>query len=366
MAATLPVTQRRNFGNTTLTSHSLKELGWNNHFQSQLTADELELQPARVLAVHRDALEIASHNFEGRTGPSAPNDEGEQTATVGDWVLVDQARERVQRVLERRSLFKRKRAGTGRGVQLIAANVDTLLIATSANHEFNAARLERYLALAIEAAVSPLILLTKADLADDVSTFLSEARSLYPGIVAEAMDARDPACFSKLSSWFGKGQTLALVGSSGVGKSTIVNTMLGNNELQTHDVRHHDSHGRHTTTGRFMHALPSGAWLIDTPGMRELQIMDAQTGVTEIFADIVDLQSQCKFSDCTHENEPGCAVRDALESGSIGSDRLKRYRKLQREVRRNSDSIAQAHKRSQKFGQMQKRVITEKLGRRER
>lgn len=348
-----------------MNNFKLQQLGWNAHFQAQLTEEELAFTAARVFAVHRDALEVRAPSFDGRATPPRADDDGTPAATVGDWLLLDETRKRVHRVLERKSLFRRKRAGTERGIQLLAANVDTLLIVTSANHEFNIARLERYLALATEAEVTPVVLITKADLAEDIAPYLEQARKLLPHLIVEAIDARSPRILELLAPLFSKGQTIALLGSSGVGKSTIVNTLRGEDLLDTQAVREHDARGRHTTTGRTMHLLPSGAWLVDTPGMRELQIVNADTGVQEVFADIVDLSGQCKFSNCTHEQEPNCAVRAAIEAGTLEPDRLKRFRKLKREESHNSVSIAEAHARNQKFGRMAKQTFAEKLKRRE-
>lgn len=342
---------------------SLKDFGWSQFFQSQLTEAEFDFRPARVMAVHRDALEVASPSFEGRVLPPRAEDD-EDHATVGDWLLLDQG-QRVVRVLPRRSLFKRKSAGTGRRVQLIAANVDTLFIVTSANADFNIARLERYLALAVETEVTPVVVITKADLTDDVQPYLAKARRLLPGLIVEAFDARTDEAAKCLVPWAGRGQTLALVGSSGVGKSTIVNSLSGESVQETRDIREDDARGRHTTTGRSLHRLKTGAWLMDTPGMRILKLVDAADGIDELFDDVTAIAGTCRFRDCTHGEEPGCAVTAAIAGGALDEGRLKRYQKLQREERRNSESIAEAHARSQKFGRLAKRSFADKLKRRE-
>jgi len=349
----------------TLNSFTLQQLGWNAHFQSQLTEHEMALRPARVFAVHRDALDVRSAGFDGRATPPMADDEGTPAATIGDWLLLDETDKRVHRVLDRKSLFRRKRAGTDRGIQLLAANVDTLLIVTSANQDFNIARLERYLALATEAAVTPVVLITKSDLVDDIAPYIEQTRKLLPHLLVEAIDARSRDILDVLSPLFSKGQTIALLGSSGVGKSTIVNTLQDDAQQATQAVRDHDARGRHTTTGRSMHLLPSGAWLVDSPGMRELQIVNVETGVKEVFADILDIAALCKFSNCTHENEPHCAIKAAIADGTLDAARLKRFTKLQREESRNSVSLAEAHARSQKFGRMAKQIFANKLKQRE-
>jgi ribosome biogenesis GTPase len=343
----------------------LAALGWSQHFTTQLDTDDLRaLVPARVLAVHRDGLDVAAPGLQARV-PQLDAEDEEDRATVGDFVLLDRAG-RPRHLLGRKSLFKRKAAGTGRRVQLIAANVDTLLVVSSCNQDFNVARLERYLALAREAGVVPVVVLTKADLAEDAGDYGGVAARLLPGLLVETLDARDPAAVARLAPWCGKGQTVALVGSSGVGKSTLVNTLTGSDGQAVAGIREDDARGRHTTTGRSMHRLASGGWLIDTPGMRELQLADVGTGIGEVFADIEDLGRACRFADCRHEGEPGCAVEAAIVDGSLEPERLRRYRKLVDEDARNSATIHERRVRDRAFGRMAKEAIRAKNARRDR
>jgi ribosome biogenesis GTPase / thiamine phosphate phosphatase len=342
----------------------LAAFGWSNHYHSQLDAAELDAcVPARVVAVHRNRLEVASPAFQESVPPYSADDTEESAATVGDWLLLDRNTRMPRRLLERKSLFKRKAAGLAQCIQLIAANVDTLFVTTSCNDEFNVARLERYLALAAQAGVMPVIVLTKADLADDAGVYSSKAARLMPGLVVERLDARDPASCEVLHPWCASGQTVALVGSSGVGKSTLVNTLLTEAAQPTAGIREHDAHGRHTTTGRSLHRLNAGGWLLDTPGMRELQLANADEGIGDVFADIVALARECRFSDCRHETEPGCAIRAALDDGRIEAERLRRYRKLAAEDARNSQSLRERRARARDFGRMVRRIVEEKEGR---
>ncbi|MCW5716668.1 MAG: ribosome small subunit-dependent GTPase A [Bauldia sp.] len=340
----------------------LAAFGWSQHFQAQL-GDDAGLVPARVAVVHRNGVDIVAPGFEARATLRPWGEE--EMPTIGDWVLVDPAILRVERVLTRRSLFKRKAAGTAHRIQLLAANVDTVLVVSSCNHDFNLARIERYLALAREAEVEPVVVLTKADTTEDAASYAAEAARLAAGLMVETCDARDPAILERLGPWLRPGQTIVLMGSSGVGKSTLVNTLMGTGAIATAPIREHDSHGRHTTTGRSLHRMATGAWLIDTPGIRELQLTDAEEGIDGVFADIVELQTRCRFHDCRHETEPGCAVRAAIEDGTLDPDRLYRFQKLKREEALNSATLAQRHAASRAFGKHARAVIAAKQKRRD-
>jgi len=336
--------------------HSLQSLGWRPFFQSQVDID-CGWTPARVQKVHRGRIQVAHAGGVATivlSGKSASLD-----ITVGDWVLVDLDGPQVKECLERFGLFQRKAAGTGGDTQLIAANVDTLFIVTSANRDFNIARLERYLAIAHDAGAYPVVVISKADTVDSVDEYVAAAKRLSPGLLVEAVDARKIDSVAVLRPWCETGNTVALLGSSGVGKSTLINT-LANTEIATRSAREDDQRGRHTTTGRSMHRLPAGGWLIDTPGMRELQLVDVGDALNEVFGDIADLAQRCRFADCLHATEPGCAVRLAIEQGELDADRLQRFQKLQSEDRRNSESVAERRSRDRFFGKMYRAVQSDK------
>lgn len=340
----------------------LKDLGWSAFFQAQLDPDDLAAAtPVRVMAVHRNGLVVEGPGVDQLIPPFVSDASDQATvATVGDWVLVDHDTFRPTRLLDRMSLFKRRSAGTGRMLQLIAANVDTLFIVTSCNQDFNVARLERYLALAREAEVMPVVVLTKADLMDTPEDFVGAAAKLLPGLTVDAVDARDPQNVAALEAWCGAGQTVALVGSSGVGKSTLINTLTGLGRIATQGVREDDDKGRHTTSARALHKLPTGGWLLDTPGMRELQLTDVKSGLDEVFTDVVDLAKACRFTNCSHETESGCAVLAAIESGELDEQRLKRWKKLIAEEARNTETLAERRARDRAFGKMIKGVMKSK------
>jgi ribosome biogenesis GTPase len=336
--------------------NTLELLGWRNIFATQLDTDTT-LVPARVMAVHRGRIDVQGDEID--TSVALSGNSAELQITVGDWVLLDPDGPRVVRLLDRFGVFKRGAAGTSHTVQLIAANVDTLFIVTSANRDFNIARLERYLAIAQEAGAFPVIVITKSDMVDSVDDFVMNASRLTPGLLVEALDARNRDDVETLRPWCGPGQTVALLGSSGVGKSTLINTLAGVQQ-DTRDIREDDQRGRHTTTGRSMHRLPQGGWLIDTPGMRELQLVDVGDALDGVFGDIVAIAESCRFSDCRHEAEPGCAVLAAIDDGRLDAGRLKRFRKLLAEDRRNTETIAERRARDRSLGQLYKSILSDK------
>jgi ribosome biogenesis GTPase / thiamine phosphate phosphatase len=335
---------------------ALATLGWRQHFQSQVDPDSTDT-PARIMSVHRGRVEIAQES--GHTSIELHGNSATLGLTVGDWVLLDAEKSQITTRLQPFALFQRRAAGTAGDVQAIAANVDTLFVVTSANRDFNVARLERYLAIAHDAGAFPVIVITKKDLAESPQDYVWAAGKLSAGILVEALDARDQDQVAVLRTWCREGQTVALLGSSGVGKSTIINTLSGSDQ-HTSAAREDDQRGRHTTTSRSMHLLPDGGWLIDTPGMRELQLVDVGDALDDVFSDVAALAGQCRFTDCGHESEPGCAVQKAIANDTLDPERLRRYQKLQREDRRNTESIAERRSRDKHFGKMIKSVLGEK------
>lgn len=310
-----------------------EQLGWDSFFEDQLAAGEAALRRLRIDTVHRARLTGLMHS--GQCDIDLPARTGTGDFAVGDWVLADPLTGMLHRRLDRRTLLQRAAEGR-KPAQLVAANVDTLFIVASCNADFNLARLERYLAFANDAGTDPVVVLTKADVADDIQNFEQQAAGLQRGLAVLAINARSADAVRALQPWCGAGSTVAIVGSSGVGKSTLVNTLVASQSQQaqqTGSVRESDAKGRHTTTARSLHAMASGGWVIDTPGVRSLHMKDLGQGLDILFAEITELAPSCKFRNCTHDHEPGCAVLAAVAAGVLDPDRLARWRKLQTESR---------------------------------
>ena len=312
----------------------LRALGWSKYFADQATSAALsKTPPVRITQVHRNTLHIQGVDLD----MIIPGLHG---VTVGDWLLFDADTPRNSQLLSRKSLIKRRAPGHDRKEQLIAANLDTAFVVTSCNNDFSLARLERYVAMAHEAGVTPVIILSKIDLTTEASDFAAQAQSISPQLSVVCLDARSPEAIELLSPWCQAGQTVAFLGSSGVGKSTLTNSLAGNEAIATQDVRASDDKGRHTTTGRQLHILPSGCAVLDTPGMREIQLTDVSVGLEETFADLHALKQNCRFNDCAHKTEPGCAVQAAVASGEVDVLRLQRWLKLVAEDAENTKFLA--------------------------
>ncbi|WP_211745849.1 ribosome small subunit-dependent GTPase A [Paenibacillus sp. Marseille-Q4541] len=285
--------------------------------------------------------------------------EGESKPGVGDFIVItshgaeDDAR--VHAVLERSSVIARQAAGFETKEQIIASNVNTLFIVCALNGDYNVSRLERYLILAWNSGANPVIVLSKSDLCDDIESRLAETQSIAPGVPVFAVSARLGLGREQLEKYACSGQTVALTGSSGCGKSTIINWLTGREDQMTQEVREDDSRGRHTTTHRELFLLPDGGVIIDTPGMRELSIWDDGDGVSRTFDDIEQLAKQCFFDDCQHGQEKGCAVREAIDEGKMDPSRLINYQKMQREIAYQLRKEAVASKKNSKIAKNEPR-----------
>jgi ribosome biogenesis GTPase len=340
------------------TPATLADLGWTHFFQQQLSLEEWEATtPVRVFGLNRHLFETV-----GLSGPRQVilpvgwhGLTAEQLPTVGDWLLLNADGE-VVRLLERTSLFKRMASGRESKVQLIGANIDTLFVVTSCNQDFNLSRIERYLALALDGGVDPVLVLTKIDLSDEVERFRAEAETLRPGMAVVAVNSKIESAAEALKSWCGRGQTVALVGSSGVGKSTLVNTLLADAVQETGEIRDLDDKGRHTTTARSLHLLPIGGLLLDSPGIRELQLGGCEEGVAALFDEIETVARECRFSDCRHQGETGCAVEAADARGEFDPRRLANYLKLRSEQDRTAETLEQKRRKEKSFSKVVKRA----------
>ena len=372
-----------------ITTNRLERLGWTSYFSQQLdlfrevTNTGEMLIPVRVTEVHNQGICVVGAGEGGITNdliPNIPPKLQKQVVTrdsssnavaasmaseqplVGDWILVNE-RKQIMAILNRRNLLRRRAPGRGQGgrIQKMASNIDTVFVVSSCNQDFNVARLERYVAMVLEAglesneAVTPVIVLTKRDQWDDVE----EEESLLPYYFAEAqdiltqrqipvvmLDARGAEPVEKLREWIQAGQTVAFLGSSGVGKSTLVNSLCGDTVAKTGDIHEDSGQGRHTTTRRQLHFLPdSGCAIMDTPGLRELQLIQASSGVAEVFADLVDISRQCAFRDCRHAGEPGCAIEFAILNDEIERERVERWQKLVQEENLNMKIMTEHERR---------------------
>ncbi len=319
---------------------NLERYGWNADWASAFAPYAADgLAPGRVIIQHRGAYVLAvdsGDRWAEMSGPmrnatSSPIDR----PAVGDWVVhdgdPDAERVKVSGILPRRSAFVRNAAGEVTTEQVVATNVDVALLISSLNQEFNPRRIERYLAVAWESGATPVIVLTKADLSDDIPAAVRAVDAVAVGVPIHVISSVTGEGIDALRALVARSGTAAAVGSSGVGKSTLINRLLDEERMATSEIRD-DGRGRHTTTHRELIVLPSGGCIIDTPGMRVMQLWEADEGVAQTFEDIEELAAQCKFRDCAHETEPGCAVQAAIRAGTLPRERLEAYRKLNREL----------------------------------
>jgi len=322
---------------------SLESLGWNQNFhqkfqQSVGTENSNDLVVGRVIEEQRDLYLVAfadRERWSSLTGRMRNEPGAEGFPAVGDWVLARCAhgddRARIERVIPRRSCFRRKAPETGLE-QVIAANIDVAFVVAALGGDFNLRRIERYLAAVWDSGAQPVVVLTKADLRDDVEDVEREVDAIAPGVRIISTSSLRDHNIHLVRSLIEPGSTAVIIGSSGTGKSTLVNKLLGFDAQYVSHVSDHLDKGRHTTTSRKLITLPGGGMIIDTPGMRELQFYDVGEGVSRTFEDVERLITSCKFSDCAHRTEPGCAIRSALDDGSLDADRWKSFQKLEREA----------------------------------
>lgn len=330
----------------------LTDYGWSEALEQHVNASAEGLAPARVMAEHRSGFVVQAETGEraavlaGRLRHGTA--ERADLPAVGDWVLIDGdagATAVIRKVLPRKSLFSRKVAGERTEEQVVAANIDTVCLANALDRPLSLRRIERYLAMAWESGAEPMVLLTKCDLVDNVDRFVQEAESVAFGVPVHPLSGLTGTGVDALKPYLQPGRTVALLGPSGAGKTTLINRLLGRSVLPVGPVREGDRKGRHTTTHRHLLRLPSGALVVDTPGMRELQLWDAEDGIRDTFGDIEELAPSCRFSDCRHASEPGCAVRAAVEDGTLAAARLESWHKLQREqafMERRQDARARS------------------------
>jgi len=317
---------------------NLTDLGWNQDFEDKLKQINKQdnFQIARIAIEYKGMYKLYTEAGEVLAEITGNMRYNNQFPAVGDWVVIDlqdsKARAIIHDILPRKSKFSRKVAGDNTEEQIVAANIDTIFIVTSLNQDFNLRRLERYLTIAWNSGAKPVIVLSKADLCADAEAKKAEVETVAFGVPIHIVSSLSGEGLDELEEYLETGYTVALLGSSGVGKSTIINQLMGSEKMEVDEIRINDGKGKHTTTHRELIVLENGGIVIDTPGMREIQLWDGNEGIKESFEDIETLAQNCKFNDCQHDSEPGCAVKEAIEQGDLPEKRLESYRKLEREL----------------------------------
>lgn len=325
-------------------------------FEEKMLENKVGGIPARIIATYRDRYEIVSNNGKGyaqlKSGSYYDNPNAVYP-TIGDFVLIewnDSGDSRILETLKRKSSFSRANPSSdNQREQLVAANFDYVFIIQSLNNDYNLRRMERYLTLSWQSGAIPVILLTKSDLVESYTQILREIESVAIGVDICVVSAKTGQGIEQLAKYCKPGNTVVFLGSSGVGKSSLVNTLVKKEIMATQEIREGDSRGRHTTTNRQLIMLDNGAMIIDTPGMRELGMWNVSSGLDKTFEDIEELTNQCKFSNCTHMNEPGCAILNAIETGEITEERFRSYIKLKNEAKYVNDSVSYLQEKKQKF-----------------
>lgn len=353
---------------------SLEYLGFRPCFQSVMEAQGWDhLEPGRVIEAHLDQYIVRTAHGTSRaeiTGKLRYTLEArDEFPTVGDWVALarlDDERAIIHHLLPRQSALSRRAASQQSVRQIIGANIDIALVVQAVERDFNLNRLERYLAAAHGGGIEPVVLLSKADLLapKELATLVARIETRHPGQRVVCASSLSAGGLDAIRAFLESGKTYCVLGSSGVGKSTLVNGLLGEEALETQELSVWNQRGKHTTTHRALFVLPSGGILIDTPGMRELGVADGQVGVEKTFEDILALAENCRFGDCHHHDEPGCAVRAALESGELDPQKLENYEKIIREAAHYETSAAEKRKKARSQGKMYKQIKSEKYGRR--
>jgi len=319
---------------------NLEAFGWNEFFASSFAPFAAQgYGVGRVAVQHKTQYELYTEHGELRAETTGKMQyearSKDDLPVVGDWVITrprDAEMATIFDILPRQSKFSRKAAGKKTEEQIVAANIDTVFLVTGLDGDYNLRRMERYLVVAWESGAAPVIVLNKVDLCNDIAGVIQEVDSIALGVPVIVMSALNDQGLEELLPHIKKGTTGALLGSSGVGKSTIINHLLGSEIQKTREVRENDDRGRHTTSRRELILLPSGGLLMDTPGMRELQLWGGDEGIKDAFDDIAALAQQCRFRDCQHGVEPDCAVQSAIESGALAAERFESYLKLQKEI----------------------------------